>query len=112
MVIQKGETTLEKIAVIEIKTSSVNLELVDTISNKHFEVSRVIEMPINLTKDFYMGIRDLYFSFVHFLSLTLYNMCCTIFSAIKTPRYNWKQKGLLKSSPLIFIWRPNPYSSN
>jgi len=44
---------LEKIAVIEIKTTNVKLQLVDVVSNKYFEVSRVIEMPINLTKDFY-----------------------------------------------------------
>ena len=44
---------MEKIAVIEIKTTCVKLELVETISNKYFETSKVIEMPINLTKDFY-----------------------------------------------------------
>jgi len=44
---------LEKIAIIEIKTSSVNLNIVDVVRNKYFEISRVIEMPINLTKDFY-----------------------------------------------------------
>jgi len=44
---------LEKIAVIEIKTTCVKLQLVDIISNKYFETSKVIEMPINLTKDFY-----------------------------------------------------------
>lgn len=49
----KGETTVEKIAVIELKTTSVNLNLVDIVRNKYFEISRTIEMPINLTKDFY-----------------------------------------------------------
>ena len=44
---------MEKIAVIEVKTTSVKLQLVDVISNKYFEISKVIEMPINLTKDFY-----------------------------------------------------------
>ena len=44
---------MEKIAVIEIKTTSVKLQLVDIISNKYFEISKVIDMPINLTKDFY-----------------------------------------------------------
>ena len=44
---------MEKIAIIEIKTSSVNLNIVDVVRNKYFEISRVIEMPINLTKDFY-----------------------------------------------------------
>jgi exopolyphosphatase/guanosine-5'-triphosphate,3'-diphosphate pyrophosphatase len=44
---------LEKIAVIEVKTTSVKLQLVDIISNKYFETNKVIEMPINLTKDFY-----------------------------------------------------------
>lgn len=49
----KGETKLEKLAVIEIKTTSVKLKLIDIVSNKYFETSKVIEMPINLTKDFY-----------------------------------------------------------
>lgn len=44
---------MEKIAVIEIKTTTVKLEIVDVIRNKYFEVSRSMEMPINLTKDFY-----------------------------------------------------------
>ena len=44
---------MEKIAVIEIKTTSVKLQIVDVVRNKYFEVSRVVEMPINLTKDFY-----------------------------------------------------------
>lgn len=44
---------MEKIAVIEIKTTSVKLQIVDVIRNKYFEVSKVMEMPINLTKDFY-----------------------------------------------------------
>ena len=44
---------MEKIAVIEIKTTSVKLQIVDIIRNKYFETSRVIDMPINLTKDFY-----------------------------------------------------------
>ena len=44
---------MENIAVIEIKTTSVKLQIVDVIRNKYFEVSKVMEMPINLTKDFY-----------------------------------------------------------
>lgn len=44
---------MEKIAIIEVKTTTVKLEIVDVIRNKYFEVSRVMEMPINLTKDFY-----------------------------------------------------------
>ncbi|MGN0961791.1 MAG: hypothetical protein ACI4PF_06325 [Christensenellales bacterium] len=44
---------MEKIAVIEIKTTSVKLQIVDVIRNKYFEISKVMEMPINLTKDFY-----------------------------------------------------------
>lgn len=44
---------MEKIAIIEIKTTSVKLQIVDIVRNKYFEVSRVIDMPINLTKDFY-----------------------------------------------------------
>jgi len=44
---------LEKIAVIEIKTTSIKLQIVDVVRNKYFETNRVIEMPINLTKDFY-----------------------------------------------------------
>lgn len=44
---------MEKIAVIEIKTTSVRLQIVDVIRNKYFEICKVMEMPINLTKDFY-----------------------------------------------------------
>ena len=44
---------MEKLAVIEVKTTSVKLQLVDIVSNKYFETSKVVEMPINLTKDFY-----------------------------------------------------------
>ena len=49
----KGDTTLEKIAVIEIKTTSVQLKLIDMVTNKYYQPSRTIEMPINLIKDFY-----------------------------------------------------------
>jgi hypothetical protein len=44
---------LEKIAVIELKTTSVKLRIVDVVRNKLFATSRTLEMPINLTKDFY-----------------------------------------------------------
>ncbi|MBQ7351933.1 MAG: hypothetical protein IJW59_03645 [Clostridia bacterium] len=44
---------MEKIGVIEIKTTSVKLSIVEVIRNKYFEVGRTIDMPINLTKDFY-----------------------------------------------------------
>lgn len=44
---------MEKIAVIEIKSTCVKLQLVDVVRNKYFRVSHVTEMPINLTKDFY-----------------------------------------------------------
>lgn len=44
---------MEKIAVIEIKTTSVKLQIVDIVRNKYFHLHKVIEMPINLTKDFY-----------------------------------------------------------
>jgi len=44
---------VEKVAVIEIKTTCVKLQLVDIIRNKYFQTSKVMEMPINLTKDFY-----------------------------------------------------------
>lgn len=44
---------MEKIAVIEIKTTCVKLQIVDIIRNKYFQISKIIEMPINLTKDFY-----------------------------------------------------------
>lgn len=44
---------MEKIAVIEIKTTSVKMQIVDVIRNKYFEISKVMEVPINLTKDFY-----------------------------------------------------------
>lgn len=44
---------MEKIAIVEIKTTNVKLQLLDVVSNKYFEISRQIEMPINLTKDFY-----------------------------------------------------------
>lgn len=44
---------MEKIAVIEIRTTSVKLQIVDSIPNKYYEISRMIEMPINLSKDFY-----------------------------------------------------------
>ena len=44
---------MEKIAVIEIKTTSVQLKLMDMVTNKYYQPSRTIEMPINLIKDFY-----------------------------------------------------------
>lgn len=44
---------MEKIAVIEIKTTGVKLKIVDIVRNKFFEDCKTIEMPINLTKDFY-----------------------------------------------------------
>lgn len=44
---------MEKIAVIEIKTMSVKLKLYDVSRNKYFALSKVVEMPISLTKDFY-----------------------------------------------------------
>ena len=44
---------MEKIAVIEIKTTSVQLKLIDMVTNKYYQPSRTIEMPINLIKDFY-----------------------------------------------------------
>ncbi len=44
---------MEKIAVIEIKTTSVQLKLIDMVTNKYYQPSRLIEMPINLIKDFY-----------------------------------------------------------
>lgn len=44
---------MEKIAVIEIKTMSVKLKLYDVSRNKYFALSKVVEMPITLTKDFY-----------------------------------------------------------
>lgn len=47
------EQILEKIAVIEIKTMSVKMQMYDVARNKYFALSKVVEMPINLTKDFY-----------------------------------------------------------
>lgn len=44
---------MEKLAVIEIKSTCVKLQIVDIVRNKYFKTGRVIEMPINLTKDFY-----------------------------------------------------------
>jgi hypothetical protein len=44
---------VEKIAVVEIKSTCVKLQIVDVVRNKYFRVSHVTEMPINLTKDFY-----------------------------------------------------------
>lgn len=44
---------MEKLAVIEIKSTCVKLQIVDAVRNKYFKVSHVTEMPINLTKDFY-----------------------------------------------------------
>ena len=44
---------MEKIAVIELKTTSIQLKLIDMVSNKYYQPSRTIEMPINLIKDFY-----------------------------------------------------------
>jgi len=44
---------LEKIAVIELKTTCVKMQIVDVIRNKYYQVHKTIEMPINLTKDFY-----------------------------------------------------------
>lgn len=50
---QQRRVAVEKIAVIEIKTTSVKLQVVDIIRNKYFEIFKSMEMPINLTKDFY-----------------------------------------------------------
>jgi len=44
---------LEKIAVIELKTTGIKLQIVDVIRNKYYQVHKTIEMPVNLTKDFY-----------------------------------------------------------
>lgn len=44
---------MEKIAVIELKTTSVKLQIVDICRNKYYQTYKTIEMPINLTKDFY-----------------------------------------------------------
>ncbi len=44
---------MEKIAVIEIKTMTVKLQVYDVVKNKYFALSKVIDMPINLTRDFY-----------------------------------------------------------
>ena len=44
---------MEKIAVIELKTTAVKLQIVDVIRNKYYQVHKTIEIPINLTKDFY-----------------------------------------------------------
>ncbi len=44
---------LEKVAIIELKTTGVKLRIVDVIRNKYFQNHKTIEMPINLTKDFY-----------------------------------------------------------
>lgn len=45
--------TLEKIEVIELKTTGVKLSIVDVVRNRFFQTNKTIEMPINLTKDFY-----------------------------------------------------------
>lgn len=47
------ETILEKIAVIELKTTCVKLQIVDVCRNKYYQKCKAIEMPINLTKDMY-----------------------------------------------------------
>ena len=44
---------LEKIAVIELKTTCVKLQIVDVCRNKYYQNYKNIEMPINLTKDMY-----------------------------------------------------------
>ncbi len=44
---------MEKIAVIEIKTTSVKLSIVNVVRNKYFAISKIIDMPVNLIKDFY-----------------------------------------------------------
>ncbi len=44
---------MEKIAVIEIKTMSVKLKMYEVSRNKYFTLSKAVEMPITLTKDFY-----------------------------------------------------------
>ena len=44
---------MEKIAIIEIKTMSVKLQIYDVVRNKYFALAKTIDMPINLTKDFY-----------------------------------------------------------
>ena len=44
---------MEKIAVIELKTTCVKLQIVDVCRNKYYQTYKIIEMPINLTKDMY-----------------------------------------------------------
>ena len=44
---------MEKIAVIELKTTCVKLQIVDVCRNKYYQTYKIIEMPINLTKYMY-----------------------------------------------------------
>lgn len=44
---------MEKIAVIQIKTTYIKLQIIDIVRNKYYQVHKIIETPINLTKDFY-----------------------------------------------------------
>ena len=46
---------LEKIAIIEIKTMSVKLQIYDVVRNKYFALSKTIDMPINLTKRWFVS---------------------------------------------------------
>lgn len=44
---------MEKIAVIELETNNVKMQLVNVVKNKYYVVYNEVSMPINLTKDFY-----------------------------------------------------------
>lgn len=44
---------MEKVAVIELKTTNLKLQIVDVCRNKYYQICKTIEMPINLTKDMY-----------------------------------------------------------
>ena len=49
----KGDIHLEKIAILNINSDSVKMQLVKVNKNKSYSSYRKVSMPINLTKDFY-----------------------------------------------------------
>lgn len=53
ILLEERSLVLERVAVVELKTTCVKLQIVDVIRNKYFQNRKTIEMPINLTKDFY-----------------------------------------------------------
>ena len=50
---KKGVISLEKIAILNLNSDSIKMQFINVNKNKSFSPYKSIEMPINLTKDFY-----------------------------------------------------------